>query len=62
MWEGGKERGNRKNGGTHVWRGEWRASRNGGWEGGFGGTCKMEVHLEAVLELFFFTLKLQILK
>jgi hypothetical protein len=30
-----------KKGGTHYWRGGWRASRNGGWEGEFGGVCKM---------------------
>jgi hypothetical protein len=50
---GGKE----KNGGSHVWRGEWRASRNGGWEGEFEGVCKMEVYLEVLLELGFFCTK-----
>jgi hypothetical protein len=44
-----------KNGGTHVWRGIWRASKNGGWEGGFGGACKMEACLEALLEMDFCT-------
>jgi hypothetical protein len=29
--------------------GKWRASKIGGWEGDFGGTCKMEVCLEALL-------------
>jgi hypothetical protein len=33
--------------------GEWRASKNGGWEGEFGGACKMEVCLEALLEMDF---------
>jgi hypothetical protein len=42
-----------KNGGTHFWRGGWRASRNGGWKGEFEGVCKMEVCLEALLELDF---------
>jgi hypothetical protein len=39
--------------GTHIWRGEWRASRNGGWEGEFEGVCKMEACLEALLEMDF---------
>jgi hypothetical protein len=42
-----------KNGGSHVWRGKWRASKNGGWEWEFVGVWKMEVHIEALLELFF---------
>jgi hypothetical protein len=33
--------------------GGWRASRNGGWEGEFGGVCKMEACLEAMLEMDF---------
>jgi hypothetical protein len=33
--------------------GEWRASRNGGWEWEFG-VGKMEVHIEVLLELVFF--------
>jgi hypothetical protein len=44
-----------ENSGTHVWRGEWRASKNGGWEEGFGGVCKMEACLEALLEMDFCT-------
>jgi hypothetical protein len=39
--------------------GEWRASKNGGWEGKFGGVWKIEVCLEALLELDF-TQNLQI--
>jgi hypothetical protein len=39
--------------------GEWRASRNGGWEGEFGGASKMEGHLEVLLELCFFTKSLK---
>jgi hypothetical protein len=35
--------------------GEWRASRNGGWEGEFGGVCKMEACLETLLEKDFCT-------
>jgi hypothetical protein len=35
--------------------GKWRASRNGGWEGEFGGVCKMETCLEALLEMDFCT-------
>jgi hypothetical protein len=38
--EGDRERGKgkkEKNGGAHIWRGKWRASRTGGWEGEFGG-------------------------
>jgi hypothetical protein len=34
--------------------GKWRASKNGGWEGEFGGACKMEVCLEVPLELVFY--------
>jgi hypothetical protein len=34
---------------------EWRASKNGGWEGEFGGVCKMEACLEALLEMDFCT-------
>jgi hypothetical protein len=45
----------KKNGGTHIWRGGWRASRNGGLEGKFGGACKIEAHLEALMELIFYT-------
>jgi hypothetical protein len=41
--------------GPTIWRGKWRASKNGGWEKEFGGACKMEVHLEALLELIFCT-------
>jgi hypothetical protein len=37
--------------GTHGWRGIWRASRNGGLEGEFGEACKMEAHLEGLLQL-----------
>jgi hypothetical protein len=33
--------------------GKWRASKNGGWEWEFVGVWKMEVHIEALLELFF---------
>jgi hypothetical protein len=44
-----------RNGGAQIWRGEWRASRNGGWEGEFGGVCKMEACLEALLEMDFCT-------
>jgi hypothetical protein len=44
-----------------IWRGKWRASKNGGWEGEFGGECKMEVYLEALLELGF-SQNLQILE
>jgi hypothetical protein len=39
--------------GPHL-EGEWRASRNRGWEGKFGGVCKMETCLEALLEMDFF--------
>jgi hypothetical protein len=49
----GKKR--ERNGGAHIWRGKWRASRNGGWEGEFGGVCKMEACLEALLEMVFCT-------
>jgi hypothetical protein len=35
--------------------GEQRASNNGGLEGRFGGTSKMEGHLEALLEMDFCT-------
>jgi hypothetical protein len=49
----GKKR--ERNGGAHIWRGKWRASRNGGWEGEFGGVCKMEACLEALLEMDFCT-------
>jgi hypothetical protein len=35
--------------------GQWRASNNGGWEREFGGACKIEVCLEALLELDFCT-------
>jgi hypothetical protein len=45
----------KRNGGAHIWRGEWRASRNGGWEGEFGGVCKIESCLEALLEMDFST-------
>jgi hypothetical protein len=38
-----------------IWRGKWRASKNGGWEEVFGGECKMEIYLEALLELGFCT-------
>jgi hypothetical protein len=48
-------RGENKNGGSHVWRGKWRASKNGRWEGEFEGVCKIEVYLEALLELVFCT-------
>jgi hypothetical protein len=48
-----KIRWKKRNDGAHVWRGKWRASKNGGWEGKFGGACKMEVCLEAPLELVF---------
>jgi hypothetical protein len=41
--------------GPTVWRGEWRASRNGGWDGKFGEVCKMKAYLEALLELGFCT-------
>jgi hypothetical protein len=40
--------------GPHL-EGEWRASRNGGWEGEFGGVCKIEACLEALLEMNFYT-------
>jgi hypothetical protein len=43
-----------RNGGAHIWRGELRASRNGGWEGEFG-VCKMKACLEALLEMDFYT-------
>jgi hypothetical protein len=39
--------------GPTGWTGEWRASKNGGWEGEFGGVCKIEACLEALLELVF---------
>jgi hypothetical protein len=52
---GGGEVEKERNGGAHVWRGKWRASKIRGWEGEFGGTCKMEVCLEALLELGFCT-------
>jgi hypothetical protein len=45
--------GGKKSGGTHVWRGGCRASRNGGWEWEFGGVWKMKVHIEVLLELVF---------
>jgi hypothetical protein len=51
--EKGKEREKEMVGPT-LWRGIWRPSRNGGWEGGFGGVLKMQVHIETLLELFFF--------
>jgi hypothetical protein len=35
--------------------GKWRASKNEGWEGEFEGVCKLEVYLEALLELGFCT-------
>jgi hypothetical protein len=35
--------------------GDWRASKNGGWEGEFEGVCKIEVCLEVLLELGFCT-------
>jgi hypothetical protein len=35
--------------------GKWSASKNGGWEGGFGGVCKIEACLEALLEMDFYT-------
>jgi hypothetical protein len=41
--------------GPKFWRGIWRPSRNGGWEGGFGGAWKMQTHTEALLELDFYT-------
>jgi hypothetical protein len=53
-WDRRKET-EKKSGGTHVWRRKWRASKNGGWEGEFGGVCKMEVCLEVPLELDFCT-------
>jgi hypothetical protein len=49
-----REEGKIKNGGSHVWSEKWRTSRNGGWEWEFGGVWKMEVHIEALLELVFF--------
>jgi hypothetical protein len=58
--EEGRRRGGKKikkrnkNGGIHIWRGEWRVSRSGGWEGEFGGASKMEVCLEVLLKLEFF--------
>jgi hypothetical protein len=39
--------------GPAVWRGGWRAYKNGGWEGEFGEVCKIESCLEALLELVF---------
>jgi hypothetical protein len=39
--------------GPTVWRGGWRASKNGGWEWEFGGVWKIEVHMEALLEFVF---------
>jgi hypothetical protein len=53
--ETGEVEGENKNGGAHIWRGKWRASRKGGWEGKFGGVCKMEACLEALLEMDFCT-------
>jgi hypothetical protein len=50
---GEKKRKKIKNGGSHVWRGGWRVSRNGGWEWEFGRVWKMEVHIEIPLELVF---------
>jgi hypothetical protein len=35
--------------------GDLRAFMNGGWEGKFEGACKIEVHLEVLLELIFYT-------
>jgi hypothetical protein len=49
----GTRGGGRKIVGPTVWRGEWRTSKNGGWEGEFGGVCKIEACLEALLELVF---------
>jgi hypothetical protein len=48
--------------GPTIWRGKWRAFKNGGWEGKFGGVWKIEVHIEALMELFFFSSSLQILE
>jgi hypothetical protein len=42
-----------KKGGSHVWRGEWRAYINGGREWEFGGVWKMKAHIEVPLELVF---------
>jgi hypothetical protein len=51
----GRRRGRKKRMvGPTVWSGEWRASSNGGLDVEFGGICKMEVHLEVLLELHFF--------
>jgi hypothetical protein len=59
--EAGKERNGKKQKkrkgkivGPTVGRVGWRPSKNGGWEGGFGGVCKMETCLEVVLEMCFF--------
>jgi hypothetical protein len=52
---GAEKKKDNKKGGTHYWRGGWRASRNGGWEGEFRGVCKMEACLEALLEMDFCT-------
>jgi hypothetical protein len=51
-----------KKSGSRVWRGEWRASRNGGWEWEFGGVWKMKVHIEAPTGVWFFAQSLQILE
>jgi hypothetical protein len=51
-WEQRRKKDKKKDG-SHVWRGGWRASRNGGWEWEFGGVWKMEVKIEALLELVF---------
>jgi hypothetical protein len=50
-----------KNSGTHFWRGFVGPPKNAGLEGKFGGVCKMQAHLEALLELSFY-ISLQILE
>jgi hypothetical protein len=53
--EGGEKRKKKKKWWVPLLEGEWRASKNGGWEGEFGGVWKIEVCLEALLELGFST-------
>jgi hypothetical protein len=38
-----------------AWKGNLEDSRNGGLEGEFRGLCKMEGHLEVLLELSFYS-------
>jgi hypothetical protein len=55
VWQG-EEMGKKKEMvGPTFGGGQWRASRNRGWEEEFGRASKMEGHLEVLLELCFFT-------